>query len=237
MASNCELRITGCGFRIRLRCLIFLLLPLFLVIHPASPELRAEEKPGLAIFPFYILRVEDPARGAFCPVCKEVHRSSAILPDVPKTLTRELYGKMEALGPFRVLPLDKMEETLSPGGNQKRFEASPVSTSVQLGRELNVDFVMVCILFRFEERVGSSLGVEKPASVAFDLHLYRVRDGQKVWDGDFDETQKALFDNLLQAGSFFRQGAKWLTAEQLAEGGMDGVLKKLPGAKELEGKP
>ena len=229
MASNC-------GFRVRLRNLHFLLLPLFLVIHPTSSELRAEEKPGLAVFPFYILRVEDPARGAFCPVCKEVHRSSAIVPGVPKTLTRELYGKLEALGSFSVISLDKMEEILTVG-NQKRFETSPVSTSVQLGRELNVDFVMVCILFRFEERVGSSLGVEKPASVAFDLHLYRVRDGQKVWDGDFDETQKALFDNLLQAGSFFKQGAKWLTAEQLAEGGMDGVLKKLPSPKELEEKP
>ena len=236
MASNRRMRVAECGLRIRSLPLVFLSLALFSVVLLIGSESRAEEKPGLAIFPFYILRVEDPARGAFCPVCKEVHRSSAIVPDVPKTLTRELYGKMEALGPFRVLPLDKIEETLS-AGNQKRFEASPASTSVQLGRELNVDFVMVCILFRFEERVGSSLGVEKPASVSFDLHLYRVRDGQKVWDGDFDETQKALFDNLLQAGSFFRQGAKWLTAEQLAEGGMDGVLKKLPGAKELEGKP
>ncbi len=61
---------------------------------------------------------------------------------------------------------------------------------------------MVGILFRFEERIGSSLGVEKPASVAFDLHLFRLRDGVRVWDGKFDETQKPLFDNLLQIGSF-----------------------------------
>ena len=118
-----------------------------------------------------------------------------------------------------------------------RFETNPVRSSVPLGRELNADFVMVCHLFRFEERVGSSIGVEKPASVAFDLHLFRIRDGARVWDGAFDETQKALFDNLLRAGSFFKEGAKWLTAEELAAVGMDEVLKKLPGAEELEEKP
>jgi hypothetical protein len=92
---------------------------------------------------------------------------------------------------------------------------------------------MVCHIFRFEQRVGSSIGVEKPASVAFDLHLFRIKDGAQVWDGTFDETQKALFDNLLQAGTFFRGGAKWLTAEELAALGMDKLLKKLPDAREL----
>jgi hypothetical protein len=106
-----------------------------------------------------------------------------------------------------------------------------------MGKELKADFVMLGILFRFEERVGSSLGVEKPASVAFDLHLFRLRDGVRVWDGKFDETQKPLFDNLLQTGSFIRRKAQWLTAAELAEVGMEEMLKKLPGVKELEEKP
>ena len=96
---------------------------------------------------------------------------------------------------------------------------------------------MIGILFRFEERIGSSLGVEKPASVAFDLHLFRLRDGVRVWDGKFDETQRPLCDNLFQIGSFVRRKAKWLTAEELAEVGMEEMLKKFPGVKELEEKP
>ncbi len=201
------------------------------------PVVRAEAKPALVIVPFIVEKIEDPARGAVCPVCKGSRRSSEILPGVaPRILTRELYEKMEALGIFTVLPLEKVEEGLSHWG-RKRFEENVVSSSTELGKEFKADFVLVGIIFRFEERVGSSLGVEKPASVAFDLHLFRMRDGKKVWDGSFDETQKPLSENLFQIGSFFRRKAKWMTAEELAGVGMDEVLKKLPEIQELETKP
>src|SRR4030042_50641 len=87
--------------------------------------------------------------------------------------------------------VEKVEEGLSHWG-RKRFEENVVSSSIELGKEFKADFVLVGIIFRFEERVGSSLGVEKPASVAFDLHLFRMRDGKKVWDGGFDETRRPL---------------------------------------------
>lgn len=214
---------------------IFLSFLCMLIILMGS-WLKAEEKPSLAIFPFVVERADDPARGAVCPVCKGIYGGGEVAPGAQNILTRELYGKMEALGTFRVIPLDKLEEARSRS-DQMRLETNLVRSSIPLGRELNADFVMVAHLFRFEQRVGSSIGVEKPASVAFDLHLIRIRDGARVWDGTFDETQKALFDNLLRAGSFFKEGAKWVTAEELSAVGMDKVLKNLPGAKELEGKP
>jgi hypothetical protein len=198
--------------------------------------LKAEEGPSLAILPFAVERVDDPARGAICPVCKGIYGGGEIAPGAQNILTRELYGKMETLGTFRVIPLEKVEEARSRSA-QARLETNLVRSTIPLGRELNADFVMVAHLFRFQQRVGSSIGVEKPASVAFDLHLIRIRDGARVWDGGFDETQKALFDNLLRAGSFFKEGAKWVTAEELAAVGMDKVLKNFPGAKELEWKP
>ena len=99
-----------------------------------------------------------------------------------------------------------------------------------------MDFIIVGFLFRFEERVGSSIGVEKPASVAFDIHLFRLRDGIEVWRGGFDETQKPLSENLLKIGSFLRRKGTWVTGEELASVGMDEMLKKLSGAKELEEK-
>jgi hypothetical protein len=78
------------------------------------------------------------------------------------------------------------------------------------------------------------MGVDKPASVAFDLHLVRVRDGRVAWTGKFDETQRPLSDNLLKIGTFFKRGAKWLTAEELASAGMGETLTALPGVTELE---
>jgi hypothetical protein len=36
-------------------------------------------------------------------------------------------------------------------------------------------------------------------------------------------------ENLLQVGSFFREKGRWVTAEELAAGGMKEVLKSFPG--------
>jgi len=236
MDSNPEMWNGERRLRIRLRHLIFPLLLLSLIVHPMGSEPRAQGKPILAIFPFVVERVEDPARGAICPICQGIHRSSEVPSGVPDSETEALYAKVEALGAFNIFPLEKIKEALSKG-DQDRSGANLVPSLIKLGKELDASFIMVGFLFRFEERVGSALGVEKPASVAFDLHLYRLRDGKKVWDGEFDETQKPLFDDLLRTGSFLRRKAKWLTAADLAEVGMEETLKKLPAAKDLEEKP
>ena len=115
-----------------------------------------------------------------------------------------------------------------------QVDETPIPSSLQVGKSLNASFVLVGFLYRFEERVGSSWGVERPASVGFDLHLLRLRDSQMVWSGQFDETQAPLSENILKLGSFLRRKASWLTAEELAGVGMDEVLKKLPSPKELE---
>ena len=192
-----------------------------------------EPKPELAILPFFIQKGEDPTRGEVCPLCGGLHQSGSILPDSQNTMTRLLYEKMETLGTFTLFPLERVEEALSRS-DLKQFFEKPGSAAVLLGKELDTDFVFVGYLFRFEQRVGSSMGVEKPASVGFDLHLVRVRDGKIAWTGKFDETQRPLSDNLLKIGSFFRRGAKWLTAEELASAGMGETLTALPGTKELE---
>jgi hypothetical protein len=49
-----------------------------------------------------------------------------------------------------------------------------------------MDFIFVGVLFRYEERIGSSIGAEKPASVGFDVHLIRMKDEKMVWIGKFD---------------------------------------------------
>jgi len=204
---------------------------------PWVHQAKAEIKPTLAILPFFVERVENPARGAvLCPLCKSIYQYGEVVPGSPYALTRLLYGKIEALEKFKILPLEKVEEVLNPSA-KKQFEEKPIPSAIQIGKDLNVDFILVGYLFRFEERIGSRIGAEKPASVGFDVHLLRVRDGKRVWDGKFDETQQALSTNLLNIGSFFRRKASWLTAEELSSVGMDEMLKRLPGPKELEEMP
>jgi hypothetical protein len=197
-------------------------------------QAKAEIKPALVILPFFVERVENPARGAvLCPLCKSIYQYGEVVPGSPYALTRLLYAKIEALEKFKILPLEKVEEVL-PSSTEKQFEEKPIPSAVQIGKELNVDFILVGYLFRFEERIGSAIGATKPASVGFDVHLLRVRDRKRVWDGKFDETQRPLSENLFKIGSFFRRKASWLTAEELSSVGMDEMLKRLPGPKELE---
>jgi len=196
---------------------------LFGMLLTFESEGRAETKPRLVILPFLVERVEYPEKGVLCPVCKGIRRSGEIVRGSQNTLTQFLYTKMEANGAFQIIPQKNVEEILLH---------SP--SSLQVGKKLEADFIFIGYLFRFEERVGSSLGVERPASVSFDLHLFRLRDERMVWMGKFDETQKPLSENLLKIGSFIRRKGSWLTAAELASVGMDEMLGKLPGRKELE---
>ena len=212
-----------------LRCVVIMAM-----ILAWSLETKAEQKPSLAILPFLIERVEDPSRGAVvCPLCKGVSRSGSIVAGAEHTVTQLLYEKMEALGTWEVLPFDVVKDPFLRVG-LKPFEERPLSSVVQLGKELGTDFVFLGYLFRFEERVGSSIGVERPASVGFHVHLLRVKDSKNVWTGKFDETQRPLSENILKIGSFLRRKASWLTAGELASVGMGETLKSLPGGKELE---
>lgn len=206
------------------------------VILAWSTSLRAETKPSLAVLPFFVERIEDRSRGAVCPICKGLYGSGSILPGSPAYLTRVLQEKMEAMGTFKILPPEKVEEALSES-DRTQFDLTPLRSSIQLGKKLDVDFIYIGFLFRFEQRVGSSIGVDRPASVGFDVHLVRLRDGKTVWTGKFDETQRPLSENLLKMGSFVRRKASWLTAEELSSVGLDEMLKRFPGVKELEEMP
>ena len=198
-----------------------------------SLEVEAETNPTLAILPFLIERVDDPSRGAVCPVCGGIYKRGNIQSGSQRTLAQLLQQKMEAMGTFKVFSMEKVEDAFSKA-DKGQFELRPTRSAIQLAKELNADFVFVGFLFRFEERVGSRVGVEKPASVGFDIHLLRVRDGKRVWEGKVDETQQALSENLLNIGSFVRRGATWLKAEELSSADMDAILKRLPSPKELE---
>ena len=206
------------------------------VILAWSAPLRAETKFSLAILPFIVEKVEDRARGAVCPVCGGHYGRGNVLAGSQIYLTRLLQEKMEATGTFKLLPPEGVEEALS-NRDQRQFDLNPMRSSIQLGKELDVDFILIGFLYRFEQRVGSSFGVDKPASVGFDVHLVRLKDGKIVWTGKFDETQRPLSENLLKMGSFVRRKAHWLTAEELSSVGMDEMLTRFPGPKELEEMP
>jgi hypothetical protein len=83
------------------------------------------------------------------------------------------------------------------------------------------------LIFRWEERQGGELSVEKPASVGFHMHLMVGSTLRKVYV--FDEYQQSLSENVLSAGKFFRRGMIWVTADDLSREGVENGLSRLLG--------
>jgi hypothetical protein len=87
------------------------------------------------------------------------------------------------------------------------------------------------LVYRFQERKGSNIAVDKAASVGFHAHFYR--GGSLIKTAIFDETQQPLSENILRLGTFLKRGAKWITVDELCREGVEKVVDELQ--KDLEG--
>lgn len=91
---------------------------------------------------------------------------------------------------------------------------------------IQADLLLVPQVTSWHERVGSTAGVEKPASVALDFFLIDVKT-ERMIRSRYEETQVALIDNLLTAKKFADRGGKWVTATRLASDGIEEKLMEL----------
>lgn len=110
---------------------------------------------------------------------------------------------------------------------RENVKSSHIRIIQEMGRELNVEAILYTRLFRFVEREGGSYGANKPASVALSMHLIRVSDGAILWRNTFDETQKAITDNILNLDLYRKAGIKWLSASELAAYGIANAVEDL----------
>jgi hypothetical protein len=135
----------------------------------------------------------------------------------PEMLAKQLYSAMASLPNWQIVAESEVKqvEQMKPG-------ITDAARLRQIGELVFADAVMVGRVLRFRERIGDDWGVKSPASVAFVLDLIDVRRGDVIWSARFDETQKALSENIFGLGDIGQRGVRWLRAEQLAT---DGVKK------------
>jgi hypothetical protein len=146
-------------------------------------------------------------------------------------------GRMDPNGPGRIL--NQVVQTL----NSKGYGVISLGTSegdalaaggispdrvMTIGSPSGADALMAVLPARYEEREGGAAGVRTPASVAFALKLYRVKDGVLLWEGSYAETQESLSDDVGTFSLFVRRGGRWQTADELARYGVEEMLKGLP---------
>ena len=135
----------------------------------------------------------------------------------PEMLAKQLYSAMASLPSWQIVAETEVKQV-----EQTKPATMDAARLRQIGEMVFADAVMVGRVQRFRERIGDDWGVKSPASVAFVLDLIDVRRGDVIWSARFDETQKALSENIFGLGDISQRGVRWLTAEQLAT---DGVKK------------
>lgn len=97
-----------------------------------------------------------------------------------------------------------------------------------IAKATGCDGVLETTLSRYRQRVGTDLSAETPASVSFSMDLVGVEQGIVLWSTSFDETQKALLDNILSFKEAESRGFKWITVQALTRKGVQSRLNGLP---------
>ena len=189
--------------------------------RPAAPE-------KLAVMPFFKgSSGYSITQSLVCPVCELIYDPESLSPDCDKVLTRYVQEAVEKKFGARVLPQPLVAKTYAQIPLND-LQDTALGLSQKVGKLLGADFMAVGSVWKYRERVGGARSVSSPASVAFALHLVEVQSGNIIWSKSFAQTQRSLFENILDAKAFFDQGARWLTADELASYGVKEIIKEFP---------
>ncbi|HEY5649038.1 MAG TPA: hypothetical protein VIU33_06035 [Nitrospiria bacterium] len=131
---------------------------------------------------------------------------------------------------LRAMDVEVLLAPASPGGQQQETTLSDMisAEAENLGRQHHAPVALFGYISAYAEREGSPLGIKRPASVDFSLFLIETKGGTALWEARYHETQKSLFEDIMDFPSFFKRGGRWVTADELAGTGLDGILEQSP---------
>jgi hypothetical protein len=215
----------------------FLLLTVMIILSACGTENVVKERPTTldGIKKILILPFEDMSvvygenKDVRCPICGKIFTTGKVTKGAADMLTEHLFMLLNKRKDIELIPSGYAQGVMSDllAGSKKEFNEKDLA--IETGRTLHADAVLIGFLYRFQNRIGNEYSVDLPASVAFDIHLIRVKDGRVLWSGHFDETQRPLSENLFRLGTFLQRKARWITAKEMAFSGLEDMLKSFPG--------
>ena len=87
--------------------------------------------------------------------------------------------------------------------------------------------VLLGNVLRYQERTGGAQE-SGAASVWFEVALYTAPEGEKLWAGVFNETQRPLSNNVFSASRYPGAGTRWLSVDELAKWGAQQTAASMP---------
>lgn len=154
----------------------------------------------------------------------------------PEGMVRSLTGSYVEAGPVEPGAAEILRGLVEQKFLERGYEVvplegqggeDPVVFALAQARQKGLEYVLLVALYRWREREGGNLGVRRPAEVAFEVLLFRVEDGRRLWGKLLKERQRSLSEDLLKLPRFLRKGLRWLSARELAETLLEEALKEL----------
>lgn len=210
------------------------------VVTKSAPELSRYQVRSIALLPFSSIATPQASDNEdfYLPVPESVRRSAigmgipreadflpkntVVVPGYAAEKVTELFwGRLQDWKGVRVLaPGESARVDL---GSDEVVEKTPEQSAALVAKRLNVDAALLGLVSAYQERVGSRLGAYPPASVGFQVSVVAA-DGQVLWVGRYYERQRPMIEDLIG----FLQRWAFVTAGELAEYGVDEVLKEFP---------
>jgi hypothetical protein len=197
--------------------------------RPLQKPVEPIEMGDILVLPFQNLHETCGIDISFrCPFVGITYQISEIREGAIEFLTNNLFSRLQSREDLNLIEPEQSLGARSVLLSKSNEELSEKELILETARITGADSVIVGRVFRYKERVGTAYSVDAPASVAFDLLLIRVSDGQLLWVGRFNETQKTLFENLFRLSTVFKRSIRWHTANELADYGLEEVLENFP---------
>jgi hypothetical protein len=151
-------------------------------------------------------------------------RQTAVVPAYAAEKVTQLFWTRlrDRQGLIVLSPFESAKVVVS--GSAEMAKASLESQAADLARKLKADAALIGQVLVYQERSGSRLGANPPATVGFEVKAVAA-DGQVLWVGNYYERQKPMTQDFL---GFIQHGGVFVTAEELAQYGAEEVLKTFP---------
>ncbi|WP_459939149.1 hypothetical protein [Desulfonatronum parangueonense] len=143
------------------------------------------------------------------------------------TMLVELLGENDIRAFLGTEATRQCEELVLSGINTERGGISGLRYWMDVGACTRADYLLVPQILEWREREGGEWGVTEPGRVVLELTLLNIPNQRIAQRFKYDERQRSLSEDLLQADRFFRRGGKWLPTKELVRDGLREGLREM----------
>ncbi len=139
--------------------------------------------------------------------------------EVAELVSTFITEALAAQGISVVAPSDLVTAFTASGVATPRLD--PRAAASTASQKFGASAVLLGEVYRWRDRSGGRRGSSQAASVGYEMTLYQAPSGRRLWSSRFDETQRPITENVLNAPRYPGGGMRWLTAAELARWGAD----------------